>query len=657
MKSSTKRPWGEAVSPSRYSKGSHKRSPPTPSAALERPPNAPPGLLPEVVSPKFKGRTVGLDNQGSQLLPSGGLAKPKNQPDSRISRTKLVAATGNLRNAGPDRPLLDAPARPGDGDRSATSRSNQRGSLTPKVNPAWPSLVLQPVSREISQEQLAAEVKSIYTGLTMVETKCIHVDKAQQAAPRSDGKIKDEHWQAMIALHRTLLHEHHDFFLASQHPSASPALKRLALKYSMPARMWKHGIHSFLELLRHRLPESLEYMLAWIILAYQMMALLYETVGTFRNTWIECLGDLGRYRMAVEDEDVRDREIWAGVARSWYNKAGDNNPAIGRLWHHLAILARPHMVQQLYLYTRSLTSIVPFTNARESIATILDPVLAENVAKLQASQVDILFVRIHAHLFKKVDLSSVRGITKSYLGALGTTIKQLGPRWRETGSFACIANVGAMLDYGSEQSRIRFLLDRHRKQIQLRDPTTVISGLTEDQTVQDVHLIPSPDSASQNAFDLALELFVSTVDTALSIRGDENVVPLIHTSLVFLSRIYELYAANYENEIETLRVVLDSFPWHNLSSFLNNAIQTNGNVDLMFSERILFEEGGAPLSEDWMLRGSCWTFEYFPKTWFDRAAETEEEERYRELTSTVKARMNRVLSLAAHIAKVISLRR
>ncbi|TDZ38627.1 hypothetical protein C8035_v005804 [Colletotrichum spinosum] len=29
---------------------------------------------------------------------------------------------------------------------------------------------------------------------------------------------------------------------------------------------------------------------------YSMMALLYETVPTFEDTWIECLGDLGRYR-------------------------------------------------------------------------------------------------------------------------------------------------------------------------------------------------------------------------------------------------------------------------------------------------------------------------------------------------------------------------
>ena len=79
------------------------------------------------------------------------------------------------------------------------------------------------------------------------------------------------------------VHEHHDFFLASQHPSARPALSRLADKYSMSARIWRHGIQSFLEVVRHRLPKLLEYMLAFIYIAYSMMALLYETVSTSKT--------------------------------------------------------------------------------------------------------------------------------------------------------------------------------------------------------------------------------------------------------------------------------------------------------------------------------------------------------------------------------------
>ena len=54
------------------------------------------------------------------------------------------------------------------------------------------------------------------------------------------------------------------------------------------------GTYMFLEVLRHRLPESLEHILAFINITYKMLALLYKTVPTFEATWIECLGNLTR---------------------------------------------------------------------------------------------------------------------------------------------------------------------------------------------------------------------------------------------------------------------------------------------------------------------------------------------------------------------------
>jgi polyribonucleotide nucleotidyltransferase len=91
-------------------------------------------------------------------------------------------------------------------------------------------MLLQPDTRPISQEQLVNEVKGIYAGLVMVEKKCVEICQEQS---QSTVKLSNEQWQALIALHRTLLHEHHDFFLASQHPTASPALRRLPTKYAM----------------------------------------------------------------------------------------------------------------------------------------------------------------------------------------------------------------------------------------------------------------------------------------------------------------------------------------------------------------------------------------------------------------------------------------
>ena len=284
-------------------------------------------------------------------------------------------------------PIVEMPLRPG------PEQSLSGGDSPPLSEPSGdsrvePEMLLQPETRPISHEQLVIEVKGIYAGLVMVEAKCIEIDEKQSSVVQENDlakrmDLKNDQWQSLIALHKQLLHEHHDFFLASQHPSASPALSRLAAKYSMPARMWRHGIHDFLEVLRHRLPKSLEHMLAFIYIAYSMIALLHETVNTFEDTWIECLGDLGRYRMAIEDDEPKDREVWSNVARLWYNKAADKSPNVGRLYHHLAILARPYIMEQLLLYMKPLTCVSPSVSAIGSIQTLSNPTMVENVTKLK----------------------------------------------------------------------------------------------------------------------------------------------------------------------------------------------------------------------------------------------------------------------------------
>lgn len=188
------------------------------------------------------------------------------------------------------------------------------GSL-PHSLPCSPDLFLQLETRQISEEQLIVEVQGIYSGLVVIEKKCVEIDM-QQLNGRSE--LSNDQWKALIGIHKTLLHEHHDFFLASQHPSATPRLRRLATEYGMLARMWRHGVHSFLELLRHRLPGSLEHMISFIYIAYSMMTLMLESIPAFSYIWIECLGDLARYQMAIEEVDLYNRENWAEVASNLY---------------------------------------------------------------------------------------------------------------------------------------------------------------------------------------------------------------------------------------------------------------------------------------------------------------------------------------------------
>lgn len=284
-----------------------------------------------------------------------------------------------------------------------------------------------------------AEVKGIYAGLVMVESKCIEVDNAQNT--QKDAKLNDEQWQALIALHRTLLHEHHDFFLASQHPTASSSLRRLGTKYYMPGRMWKHGIHAFLELLRHRLPDSLEHMLTFIYLAYSMIALLYETVPAFQATWMECMGDLGRFRMAIEDDDLRDREVWTDVSRRWYSKASDLVPGTGRLYHHLAILARPNVLQQLFYYSKAISATVSMwdkkiqrSTALESIMTLFDPLLDSNSQRPNLRPIDVAFVKAHGLLFTGKTGSEYDRTVAKFFDDIDDYINRTTRNWMQYGS-------------------------------------------------------------------------------------------------------------------------------------------------------------------------------------------------------------------------------
>lgn len=287
--------------------------------------------------------------------------------------------------------------------------------------------MLQPEARPITREELAAEVKGIYAGLVMLESKCIKYDSSQKGADRSM-----EQYHALISLHRLLLHEYHDFFLASQHPSASNARHWSVSKYTMSTRMWRHSIHSSLELLRQKLPESREHIYTFIYISYAAMVLLYEIIPAFQETWIECLGDLARYRMAIEDDDIRDRENWTTVSRHWYTAALDTSPPPGRLHHHLAILARPNAVQQLHFYAKSLCVAMPFLTARHSIINLFDPLLHEwpNTSQ-RVEPLDAAFVRVHGILFSGG--SQFESSKEQLLDILDMRVRREHENWRDVG--------------------------------------------------------------------------------------------------------------------------------------------------------------------------------------------------------------------------------
>jgi len=99
-------------------------------------------------------------------------------------------------------------------------------------------LLLQPETRPITHEQLVVEVKGIYAGLVLVESKCIEMEENFKAASNEGlllhKKLSNEQWQALVHLHKTLLHDHHDLYLASQHPSLRSSIKKDTIQTHRP---------------------------------------------------------------------------------------------------------------------------------------------------------------------------------------------------------------------------------------------------------------------------------------------------------------------------------------------------------------------------------------------------------------------------------------
>ncbi|KAJ5176722.1 DNA/RNA-binding domain E.t1.c1-type [Penicillium canariense] len=509
------------------------------------------------------------------------------------------------------------------------------GSRTPGIE----EMFKQPQTNPITEDQLINEVRMIYAGLVKVEKKCIEIDKKQT---ESQVELSGLQWQAMISLHQTLLYEHHDFFLASQHPSASPVLKRLAEKYAMPARMWRYGIHSFLELLRQKLPKSLDYMLNFIYLAYSMMTLLFESVDAFRETWIECLGDLARYRMAVEESDMRDREVWAGVSRYWYNQDADRSPEVGRIQHHLAVLARPDLLQQLFHYTKALVSVRPFPNARESIVLLFGPY---NGQALHQHTMVTALIATHSALFNQWPAEQFIILANHFLALLWREARRLGSQG-QTGVYIMSCNFASILQYGDPEAVMAMefsqkdhetAADAHAFALNWTSGLDLKTKIQEvgEPTEPSVHLPPMAFQGTSLAFH--------TLSVLLNHLGDPSIYPSVHISLSFIWSL-ALHPPAMQ-QVETF------IPWVGIAGFLNTLFRPDINFAKIEGDEFpVLDDGAIPqLPEDFLIRGQSWSQLYFPKNFFE-GAPSEDDRPVVEGPSTLIPRRHRCLWLGVRIA-------
>jgi hypothetical protein len=195
-----------------------------------------------------------------------------------------------------------------------------------------------------------------------------------------------------------------------------------------------------------------------------------------------------------------------------------------------------------------------------------------------------------------------------------------------------------------EQSRTAVSADK-------KDPTPPV--IPENELLSHVKAL-----SNNSHFSSAIRLTNDTFSLVLRRIGDKNVLPHVHVMLFFLTTFA---ASPYVSHL------LFDTPWPELVAFLNALVKTGNqiqnqtqnitqtpNISTLFSSPVFPNDGERtdelPLPEDYLIRGFIWAHERFPKKWFK--GEQDEEERYLELASTVKNRIERVLRLGHLLCSV-----
>ncbi|GAA5899122.1 hypothetical protein JCM8208_003009 [Rhodotorula glutinis] len=321
--------------------------------------------------------------------------------------------------------------------------------------------------------------------------------RIQGAGAGGRARLDDEFWVRLATLHKQLADAHYSFLQLALDPRLPASLHSLAQRYNIPTRLWQVGFHQLLERMRHAvlsapLPSStststsshahahdsppanvLEHLIEFIQHAYGFYSQLFEdpTIAVFRAAWIEQLGDLARYRMAVaglasrmhaassasaaparltsaaldanakatqqqqqqqqqrpadaasigqaalNDWDLEEHETWREMARDWYGQGLAENPGTGRLQHHLALLSKGDELRALYHYAKSLTATHPYLSARESILPLFEDEHQQRRTQPDVTKAE-LFVHLHGMLFTKISLDDFSPAEERFLERL-----------------------------------------------------------------------------------------------------------------------------------------------------------------------------------------------------------------------------------------------
>ncbi|KAJ5456067.1 uncharacterized protein N7458_004331 [Penicillium daleae] len=446
----------------------------------------------------------------------------------------------------------------------------------------------------ISEDKLVNDVQRIYSELAKVEKRCIELD---QQLPKSEAELA-----RLLHCHQNLLEMHLEFFLMSQRTN----LKSLAEKYRMPARMWRFGIHSLLVILQYKRPQPLDYIWTFIYFAYLSITFLLENVSAFREIWMECLGDLARFGMEFEESDMRDHEVWAGIAGDWYRQAADRCPEAGRIQHDLAVVAWPDFLQQLFFYMKALVTVYPYDSAREGITLLFTRFEKE---ALHQDAIITAFIATHRAIFMRAPSHEFITLGNRFLAILRGEICELRLKDQQA-VYIVSCNIASVLEYGDSEAMISldyFKRDGETGTKKAHNMALKSMSGQKQNSSEAGNLIKS--QITYQGYSLAFH----TLSVLLHRMNDPNTFPSVHISMSFIWCL-----ALHPSAMQQLERYI---PWIEITSYLNSLIHSDTIVSKIEQAAFPLPGDGSiqQLPEDFLIRGQSWSQLYYPDGFFEDA--------------------------------------
>jgi hypothetical protein len=225
---------------------------------------------------------------------------------------------------------------------------------------------------------------------------------------------------------------------------------------------------------------------------------------------------------------------------------------VSRLYHHLAILARSYILQQLFFYIRSMTCVMSYESVKVSIMTLFTLILNDKKSAYHRFlSFETVFIKTHEILFCERSSKEFNASLHQIKNLLNYYIERVTVRFKEQGVFVIIACIAALFEYESlreatsSKSIFRLAFEEFRT-FQIQQSKSASSKLHNE--VFDLN-----DSISHSFFVFVLDILTSfkiqfsqvlisqasnlafsSLSIALSRVDDKNIFFLIHVYFVFL---------------------------------------------------------------------------------------------------------------------------